>query len=113
MRRDTGGCDAVQFGAMQCVAMGGDGSIKSSKVGDKLKVGILESKPGQRNKTKAAVPINKTAGQKREKGRAELCGTALFGHESYRINHQRVLLMSWQSPQEEQESAQELKGRRW
>lgn len=28
----------------------------------------------------------KTAGQKREKGRAELCSTALFGHESYRIN---------------------------
>lgn len=29
---------------------------------------------------------NKTAGQKREKGRAGLCSTALFGHESYRIN---------------------------
>lgn len=81
--------------------MRGEAGIKSSELGGKPKVVIFESNCGQRNKTKAAVPITRQQDKKREKGRAGLCGTALFGHESYRVNHQRVLVTDGRSPQEE------------
>lgn len=86
---------------MRCDAVNCDRSIKSSKLCDELKFAILESNCGQRNKTKAAVPITRQQDKKREKGRAELCSTALFGHESYRINHQKGLVMDGRSPREE------------
>lgn len=50
---------------MRCEAVKCDRSIKSSKLGDELKLAILESNCGQRNKTKAADPITRQQDKKK------------------------------------------------
>lgn len=94
--------------------MRGEGSIKSSKLGDKLKVVILESNCGQRNKTKAAVPITRQQDKKeRKEGLNYAVQHSLVVNRIVSINHQRVLVTDGRSPQEEEESTKELKRERW
>lgn len=52
---------------MRYDAMRGEASIKSSKLGDRPKVVGNESNCGQRNKTKAAVPITRQQDKKERK----------------------------------------------
>lgn len=49
--------------------MRGEANIKSSKLGGKLKVVSFESNCGQRNKTKAAVPITRQQDKKERNDR--------------------------------------------
>lgn len=72
--------------------------LRAPKLCDELQV-VIRMELRSKKQNEGCCYQNKTARQK-ENGRAELCGTALFGHESCRIDRQEVLLMGFSQDEE-------------